>query len=253
MNEKSKIFDEVIETIENTDIKEYARKLLETIPNYFWNVGASSTGKYHPQYALGDLGLARHTCALVRIMNHILSLDCMKEDFNSRERDLLRIAGMMHDTRKSGNDEDYIKSKFTKFDHPLLAAKIIRESKGIPSDEVELIANAIESHMGQWNTHKRSSVILPVPQNKYQKMLHICDYLASRKDIEVIFNEAFASTSKSGITEVKMEEYVLPFGKYKGELITNVAKNHKDYLEWMNAKLDMKEPLHTFVKILLTQ
>lgn len=62
-NEKSKIFDSVVCTIENKDIREFAKQCIETIPDYFWEVGASSTGKYHPQYALGELGLARHTCA----------------------------------------------------------------------------------------------------------------------------------------------------------------------------------------------
>lgn len=251
MNSKSKIFDSLIESFENDDLREYAKGLIETIPNYFWDVGASSTGKYHPQYALGDLGLARHTCALVRIMNHILNLDCVQEDFNSRERDLLRIAGIMHDTRKSGNDDDYKKSKYTRFEHPLLAAQVIRNTVGISAEEIELIANTIESHMGQWNTDKRSSVTLPTPKNKYQKLLHICDYLASRKDIEVMFTGEFAKESSAQTPEVKMEEYVMPFGKYKGELLINIAKDHKDYLEWMNAKLDMKEPMNSFVKKLL--
>lgn len=182
-NEKSKIFDSLLDTFENDDIKNFANECIETIPNYFWDVGASSTGKYHPRYALGDLGLARHTCALVRFLNHILNIDCYKNDFTSRERDLLRVAGIMHDSRKSGDDEDYARNKFTRFEHPLLAANEIRTIIGfIPEEEVEFVANAIESHMGQWNTDKRSKTVLPLPENKYQKILHLADYLASRKD-----------------------------------------------------------------------
>ena len=104
-NQKAMIFDSLVVTIENKDIREFAERCIDTIPNYFWDVGASSTGKYHPQYALGDLGLARHTCALVRILNYILGIDCWKNDFTSRERDLMRVAGIMHDSRKSGDDE----------------------------------------------------------------------------------------------------------------------------------------------------
>ena len=189
-NDKSKIFDSLLETFENEDIKSFAKECIETIPIYFFDVGASSTGKYHPQYAIGDLGLARHTCALVRFLNHILTIDCYKNDFTSRERDLLRVAGIMHDSRKSGSDEDYAKNKFTKFNHPILAADEIRGIIGfIPEEEVELVANAIESHMGQWNSDKRSKIVLPLPVNKYQKLLHLADYLASRKDIEVLFSQ----------------------------------------------------------------
>ena len=247
MNEKSKIFDELLETFENEDLREYTVDLIKTIPDYFWEVGASSTGKYHPQYALGTLGLARHTVSLVRIMNHIFNLEFVQEDFNSRERDLLRIAGMMHDTRKSGDEDDYKKSKFTKFDHPLLAARVMRNHlEGISPMENEIIASAIEGHMGQWNTDKRSSVVLPKPTDKYQKLLHICDYLASRKDIEMQFDNILSAQP-----EQKFEDYRFTFGKYKGELLTKVAAEHRDYLVWMNGNLKMNELLNTFVKKIL--
>lgn len=158
MNSKSSIFDSILNTIESEDIRKFAERCIETIPDYFWNVGASSTGKYHPQYALGDLGLARHTCALVRFLNHIFAVDCFGKNFTQREKDLMRVAGMMHDSRKSGNDDDFTKNKYTKFDHPLLAANVIRELKGneLPDEEIEMIATTIESHMGAWNTDKRS-------------------------------------------------------------------------------------------------
>lgn len=47
-NEKAKIFDSLLNTIENEDIRHFAEECIETIPDYFWEVGASSTGKYHP-------------------------------------------------------------------------------------------------------------------------------------------------------------------------------------------------------------
>ena len=54
MNSKSSIFDSILNTIESEDIRKFAERCIETIPDYIWNVGASSTGKYHHQYALGD-------------------------------------------------------------------------------------------------------------------------------------------------------------------------------------------------------
>ena len=226
-NEKAKIFDSILNTIENEDIRHFAEECIETIPDYFWEVGASSTGKYHPQYALGELGLARHTCALVRFLNHILNVDCFGDKFTSREKDLMRVAGMMHDTRKSGDDADYAKNKYTKFDHPILAANEIRSLIGfISHEELEIVATTIESHMGQWNTDKRSSVILPLPANKYQKMVHLADYLASRKDIEVLF-DGFEVPKKEVI---KLEDYVLNFGKHSGEKLVDVAQLDPSYI-----------------------
>ena len=242
MNEKAKIFDSILNTIENQDIRYFAEQCIETIPDYFWEVGASSTGKYHPQYALGELGLARHTCALVRFLNHILNVDCFGDRFTSREKDLMRVAGMMHDTRKSGDDEAYTKNKFTKFDHPLLAANEIRSLIGfISEEELEIIAVMIESHMGQWNTDKRSSVILPLPTNKYQKLLHLADYLASRKDIEVLF-DGYGAPELPDINE-----YILNFGKHKGENLIDVAESDPSYIEWAKENMN-KEPVRSLLK-----
>ena len=243
-NEKARIFDSILNTIENKDIRYFAEQCIETIPDYFWEVGASSTGKYHPQYALGDLGLARHTCALVRFLNHILSVDCFGGKFTSREKDLMRVAGMMHDTRKSGDDEAYAKNKYTKFDHPLLAANEIRTLIGfIPDEEVELVASTIESHMGQWNTDKRSSTVLPLPENKYQKMVHLADYLASRKDVEVLFSEEF--TKKVEIPDINT--YQLPFGKYKEKTLPEIAELDPGYISWAKENMT-REPVKTLLK-----
>lgn len=242
-NSKAKIFDSILDTIENSDIRYFAEQCIETIPDYFWEVGASSTGKYHPKYALGELGLARHTCALVRFLNHIFNVECFGSKFSSREKDLMRVAGMMHDTRKSGDDETYNNNKYTKFDHPLLAANEIRTLIGfISEEELELVAIMIESHMGQWNTDKRSKTILPLPENKYQKMIHLADYLASRKDIDVLF-EGFESAKKE---LPKIDEYVLNFGKHNGKTLPEILKCDPGYISWAKENMT-REPMKSLL------
>lgn len=241
MNNNAQIFNSVLDTFENEDIKKFAEDCIDTLPKYFYEVGASSTGRYHPAYALGYLGLARHTCALVRFLNHMLSIECIREEFTSRERDLMRVAGIMHDSMKSGTDEDFEKSKYTKFDHPLLAADNIRKISGLSHEEIELVATTIESHMGQWNTDKRSKTVLPKPENKYQKLVHLADYLASRKDIEVLFD---GTDTKPELP--KLEDYVLSFGKHKGEKLMYVATSDEGYISW--AKNNMtSEPLKSLL------
>lgn len=241
-NENAKIFEPLLDTFENEDIKKFAENCIETLPTYFYEVGASSTGKYHPSYALGELGLARHTCALVRFLNHMLSIDCIKNEFSSRERDLMRVAGIMHDSMKSGTDEDYARSKYTKFEHPILAADNIRRMSGLPDDEIELIATAIESHMGQWTTDKRSKTVLPTPQNKCQKLVHLADYLASRKDIEVLFDEEFQK--KEEIPDINT--YIIPFGKYKGKTLPEIKEIDSGYISWAKENMT-REPVKTLL------
>ena len=242
-------FKEVLDTFENDDLKEFCNQCLDTIPEYFWAVGASSTGKYHPEYALGDHGLARHTLALCRILNHLFSKKKKKNQYTSRERDLLRIAGLMHDTRKSGSQEDYEKSKYTKFDHPLLASNEVArvwndyDGKKMSIEEAKLVRSVIESHMGQWNTDKRSSVELPTPEDKYQILLHVCDYLASRKDIELQFDEEIKSEAPD------VNTWVLPFGKYKGMTLVEVQADDPSYIEWAKNNANT-EPFRSLVATL---
>jgi len=238
-------FKEILKTFENKDIEKFAEECLKNAPLYWHEVAASSTGKYHPQYALGQGGLVRHTIALVRILNHMLAVESFAKQFTSRERDLLRVAGIAHDMMKSGTQEDYEKNKYTKFDHPILAANMIREMEGLPKEEIELIAHAIESHMGEWNTDKRSpDVVLPKPTDKYQIVLHLADYLASRKDIEIQFDN---------VEEVKEEPlpdintWKFDFGKYAGKTIPEVKAENPGYIHW--AKENMrKEPARTLLQ-----
>ena len=237
-NEKAKIFDSLLDTFENDDIRNFAVECIETIPDYFWEVGASSTGKFHPKYALGELGLARHTCALVRILNYDFSIDCYKHRFTSRQRDLLRVAGIMHDSRKSGDDADFKENKYTRDNHPLLAAEEVRSLIGfIPEDELEYIAEAIESHMGQWNTDKEYNEILPLPKTEAQCLLHQADYLASRKDITL----SFAKEEKPKPVPKTPDTYIFHFGKYVNKKLSYVLKTDRSYLIWCKENLTKGE------------
>lgn len=247
MSYNKTLFDDVLLTFENEDIKIFAQQCIDTIPAYFWTVPASSSKKYHGAAYITEGGLARHTLALCRIMNHLFGIDCVKNQFTSRERDLLRIAGLMHDTRKSGSQEDYEKSKYTKFDHPILASNEIARvwndysGKKMSIEEVKLIRSVIESHMGQFNTDKRHpDVVLPTPQDKYQIIVHICDYLASRKDIEIKFDEE----TKAELPDINT--WLLPFGKYKGMTLVEVQAENPGYIEWAKDNIN-SEPFHSLV------
>ena len=63
-------FKAELETIEYKPLKVFAKWCLNILPDYFYEVAASSTGKYHPSYTLSE-GLVRHTIAVVRIANEL--------------------------------------------------------------------------------------------------------------------------------------------------------------------------------------
>lgn len=240
------IFDEILATFENEDIKTFATKCIDAAPPYWHSVPSSSTGKYHPQYALGDGGLVRHTLALVRILNHMFGVESIANQFTSRERDLLRTAGIAHDMMKSGSQEDYEKSKYTKFDHPLLAARMVYDMDGLDKDERKYIATAISSHMGAFNTDKRHpNIVLPKPEDKSQIILHLADYLASRKDIEIKFDNL--PETKEKLPDINT--WIVRFGKYKdaGLTLPQIAEKDPGYIAWAKNNVSI-EPAKSLLK-----
>ena len=180
------IFEKELTYIKNKRYKENAEKLISLLPDYFYEVAASSTGKYHPEFALGTGGLVRHTKVAVKLAYELANNEVIGYSFTDDEKDLMLIALIMHDGLKHGK----IKEKYVRFDHPILMANYIKENKDkltLTDNEIEFLCNVISSHMGSFNTNPYSDVTLPIPHNKYQRFVHMCDFLASRKFLDVKF------------------------------------------------------------------
>lgn len=236
----------VLDMFENDDIKKFAVEILKGLPDYIWEVGASSTAKYHPSYTIGTLGLMKHQVAVARMINFFFELEQYKNRFNSRQRDLIRLAGLTHDGRKSGSQEDYEKSKFTKFDHPLLMAKVYmsyKDNEYILNDEVKYLAALVGKHMGQWNTDKKSSVVLPKPNDEASELLHLADYIVSRKCLTMSFDEYEIPQEELP----KLDEYKLAFGKHSGKTLLEVKASDPSWIAWAKENID-REPVKSLLQ-----
>ena len=186
--EKINYFKQELNYIFDTRLRENAITLINLLPDYFFSIPASSTGKYHPQFALGEGGLVRHTKAAVRFAYELLNNNCIGNVFNEQEKDLIIISIIMHDGCKSG----LTKGEYTVANHPLIVSKLIKDNQNkltLNEEEINLLCSMIESHMGEFNKDYRGNSILPLPQNKYQKFVHMCDFLASKKFLNINFNE----------------------------------------------------------------
>ena len=195
MLNKTEVFTKEISWIKNHNISKFIVSAIQQLPDYFFTVAASSTGKYHPKYALGNGGLVRHTKAAVGIAHDLLSLE-MFDEFSDDEKDIILASILLHDGRKHGDNG----SKYTVFDHPLVVSDWIKNNESInsllPKDQLDLLCDAIMSHMGQWNTDRSGKEIMPKPKTPIQKFVHLCDYLASRKYLEYDFgNDYYAGIS----------------------------------------------------------
>ena len=97
------------------------------------------------------------------------------------------MALILHDGCKSG----MVKEKYTRFDHPLIICDLINENRSklsLNDGEVNLLTKIISSHMGIWNKDYNGNEVLPIPKDKYQRFVHLCDYLSSKKFIDIKFD-----------------------------------------------------------------
>lgn len=185
---KSDMFKDELRYIKDERLRKALSILINYVPDYFFKVAASSTGKYHPDYALGEGGLLRHTKAAARFGFELLENPMIGGKYTSLQKDLMLMAIILHDTAKLGDGS----SKYTLFNHPLLVGPFIKEHQeeaGLKDEEVAFLDKVISSHMGYWNTSDYSDVTLPRPETKEQNFVHMCDYLASRKVFKIDFDE----------------------------------------------------------------
>ena len=176
-----------INYIKNDRIKNSLLTMINKLPDYFFQVPASSTGKYHPDFSLGEGGLLRHTKAAVRIAHELFN-DSSLNNFTNDEKDLIIFSLVLHDGLKSGKT----KSEYTLFEHPILMSNYIKENKNeleLTNEELDLVCRCIETHMGPWTRNYKDEEVLSPPKDKYQRFVHMCDYLASRKFLNINFDK----------------------------------------------------------------
>lgn len=201
--ERLSLFQEEIDLIPSSTFRELVSTLLASAPDVFFHAPASSTGKYHPSYSLGEGGLVRHVKAAVRIGKSLLDAGVYRvydPDFSCDPDSFKTVvisALILHDLYKFGLDADqFIPGvTHTEHSHPLIAGREILQTANamtangrMSRDEYMLahfVKEAVECHSGKFTYSPHSPIILPEPYFWHGWLVHICDYLASRKFIEV--------------------------------------------------------------------
>lgn len=162
--------------------------LIEKVPDYFWSIPASSTGKYHPVFSQGEGGLIRHTQMVVAVAEELLKAECSDIRSINTDTDIIYAACILHDTFKNGN----INSGHTVTSHPSIAADewvAYCEKNKFNHEAVEQIATLIECHMGKWNRH----VCRDAAIKHEAEIVHYADYIASRKFFDKFMSMPIAS------------------------------------------------------------
>jgi len=187
--EKYLVFEKEISNIKNTSLQNLAIECLNALPDYFYEIPASATGKYHPKYALGQGGLVRHVKATLVIAEDLFRNNTVQQ-FSDVNKDIVRVSLLLHDGLKCG----YPQQNHTVRTHPLDVCDYLKEifdnamKTSINPIVVLRIISCIKSHMGEWNTDRDGKEVLPKPYQEIPQFVHLCDYLASRKDIEIVLD-----------------------------------------------------------------
>lgn len=84
------------------------------------------------------------------------------------------------------------------------------------------------------------------PRNERELLIHECDILASRKDLTWEISDEL-KVALDAIPKPNPYEYVLTFGKHKGETLGEVKELYPDYIDWMRENID-REPLKSMLE-----
>lgn len=176
----SDYFKREIELIQDEDLRNFVAYYLNmSTPKYFTKIGASSSGKFHPQFSQNEGGLIRHTKAVVMFAEELLRMSSyayMRDEY----KDYVIIACICHDTVKYGFNEEISKEDYK--DHAKNGAENVAQCwKEYFNEECPFVLyNAIRSHMGQWSTDKEDR-----PFTNVDRCVHLADYIASRPFIDI--------------------------------------------------------------------
>ena len=253
MNKKA-VFKELLDKFETDEMRLYCEDMIENIPDYIFSMPSSTSGKFHNVTQCQPHGQIYHIIMFGAIMNYRLALKCNKEKFNDPIiRDAMRCVPIFHDAVKCG----WNGSKFTVHDHPMLAGAWVRETKvehDIDDGIKEMIARMCERHSGEWTSSKRSKVVLPEPKTEMEILVHECDILSSRTDIDMQPPDYLKSVfGEEKIELPSIDDYVINFGKHKGEKLIDVFKSDHDYCMWLKENSYQKEVVNMIKQIEATQ
>lgn len=247
--DKVKVFEGLLNKFETDEIRDYCADMIKEIPDYIFTIPSSTSFKYHNKTQCQPHGQIFHILMFAEVMNYVLGLEYVKEKTNERQRDCLRCTPIFHDAIKCGLNG----SQYTVHEHPMLAGEWVRNTSvehDVDADTKAYIARLCESHSGEWTSTKRSKTVLPKPENDEQFFVHMCDYLASRSNIDMTYSDdVLAVLNNAEIPKQELRDintYVLNFGKHSGEKLVDVAQSDPNYISWAKENMS-REPVRSLL------
>lgn len=198
MSWKTKNFEGELGQIKSANKRKLAEYIIDNLlPDYFFSIRPSSSGKYHPICTLRDGGLVIHTKRLIYFALELANGHQWDKSL-PEIIDLIIIAGIIHDAAKK---EKYEKGTNDYENHPAIARDMLENKeeeliKYASKKELVEIYNLVLHHMGPWTPEKYRK-----PLDNYtlpELVLYHADYLASRKYISTPVDEVGVTTHEVG-------------------------------------------------------
>lgn len=169
----------------NSNMQNFVRYAFDNVADDFFEKPASSTGKYHPDFAQGSGGLLRHTIKAAEVFEDLWRAYKYKYEhisfFEEEKYSSGLAAVLLHDSCKYGK---CFENEHTLKNHDNIGAMFIEDlyNKFFATLDVEPqyqdIIDAIACHHGVWSTTAR-------PVSLLDELVFLSDYIASRKYVKL--------------------------------------------------------------------
>jgi len=168
-------FENELNLINDISIKGFVQKCIIHVPDYFWYITSSSTGKYHPKDEHVPGGSVLHTRRVVKVAEDF----CRSFNIMSVDRDCVVAAAIMHDFCKNGYPDNlgYTVANHGGLWHNIVS-KFMKISDMISNTTLQKISRMIVCHMGRFDA---PFIVLDRPEIVVQ----LADYIASRNYINI--------------------------------------------------------------------
>lgn len=176
----SNFFLEYVNSINDSEIKEFVYSSLSKTCEEFWICACSSSGKHHPNEDNGLSGLLRHLTKAAEVSNELI-----REFDIESEKDCVLAATLLHDICKNGTPKDWAEKTDSK--HGIIAYNWLNQFS-LREPEKEKIRNAVRYHMGRWTESYSEEETLKergraLNPNPIERIVQLSDYIASRKGV----------------------------------------------------------------------
>ena len=166
-----------IDLINDSNLKQFVIDVLNKVPVVFHDVAASSTGKHHPEQSNGIGGLVRHILATLYFARELFCAYAPLQD----TQDIIIASLILHDIGKVMDEP-----------HDIVAATNLRWLNKNGNPLISETVECVRWHMGRWSTGstdcqqpERGSKNFPFDFTLTQQIVHLADYMASRKRVNL--------------------------------------------------------------------